>query len=714
MFERSRKTLAGLAALAAVSVVALAEPARAETKHALFVAVNEYPALGADAALSGPANDAELVIGYLTSTPALGFSRENITVLANGGIDNDGEPTRAAILDRMQVLAGKVEPGDFVYLHFAGHGSRQKARNGATEPDGLDEVFLPSDTQDEQDGVYPNALVDDDIGAALDAIRAAGAFVFIVFDSCHSSTATRNAGGASEIRYRWLPEPDGAVRPAAYEASEAAMREPMLSLGELKPSGGSATGGMVAFFAAQTVETTPELPLPVRSDAGKTYGLFSYMLLDVLAKNPTATYRELAQGVMHAYAVGNFTRPTPLFEGDLDHVVLGQDHRISTLSWPVEIAGGHVSLAAGALHGLEKGAVLALLPGPLAEDSEALGYVRVRTDDPLTAQATPARYGGLEPPTLAALAPGVVARVVESPLAFELRVELPSTDATRFADAVAYARGEIEEAATDEKLPANVRLVAPGENADLRLVVASEAELYPGAGGADTPRLWFLPPGGQLPADPRFKPHSIGLDGGMSAEQHEQMRENLVAVFRATSLAQLSDLSQLDRERIKVGLELQKSDEGTPRAVDKSAVPVIASGDQLIFSVDNQSPRPVDVDLLLIGPNYSIKHMLGLRFQRGDTVKGALGDIADAGFGLWRLVLIMREAGRNSVHTDLSFLNQIGAQTRASAASGARDFGQLLEDIAGGARTRGATRSNARNALKGSLEIFSLEAVPPG
>jgi hypothetical protein len=700
--------LSSLAGFIAACVFALfAQPTLAATKHALFVAVNEYPNLEPKAALSGPANDTEIMLGYLTGTPDLGFERANITVLANGGIDNDGAPTRAAVLDRMEALAGKVVPGDFVYIHFAGHGSRQRARNPATEPDGLDEVFLPEDTEEAHDGVYPNALVDDDIGARLDAIRAAGAFVFIVFDSCHSSTATRTAGAPSaDIRYRWLPEPEASAKPSAVAMAE--MREPALGTGEA----GAATGGMVAFFAAQTIEPTPELPMPRGSDGTKKYGLFSYTLLDVLAKNPGITYRELAQGIMHAYAVGNFSKPTPLFEGDLDRVVFAQAERRSTLSWPVAIGDGRVSLPAGGLHGLEKGAILALLPGPLAGEDEVLGHVLVRTSDPLTAQATPARHGGLPAPVFADLPAGVHARVVETPLSFELRVALPSTEDTRFADAAAYARREIETIAANEQLPVNLRPVEAGENADLKLIVASEAELYPGAGEADEPRLWFLPPGGALPTDPRFKPHSIGLAGGMTPEQREQLEENFAAVFRAASLAQLSQLSLLDRERVRFGLELKRASSGTRQVIDGSAVPLMEPGDELIFGIDNQSTSAVDVDMLLIGPNYAIKHMLGLRFQRGDKVEGALGDIADAGMGLWRLILVMREAPRNSDHRDLSFLNQIGTQTRASAATGARDFGQLLKDIGNAPPTRGASRAGSRNALKGSLEIFSLEAVP--
>jgi hypothetical protein len=692
-----------LVALTACLIWLPGAPALAE-KHALFVAVNDYPLLGEDAVLNGPANDVDLMSRYLLATPELGFSRERMTILANGGIAADGEPTLAEIVAKMNALAEAVSAGDFVYIHFAGHGSRQRARDPQSEPDGLDEIFLPADTMPAENGTYPNALVDDDLGAALDAIRAKGAFVFIVFDSCHSSTATRASGAEPEgTQYRWLPEP---FAPGdAPDAGEASAREATLA-----PSESPDIGGMAAFYAAQTIEKTPEMPLPRGAEQARTYGLFSYTMLDVLAKNPGITYRELAQGILHRYAAGNFTKPTPLFEGDLDRVVFGETDRASDLSWPIEVDSGKALIKAGALQGLERGAILAVLPDPLADEAQALGFLRVRTNAPLTAEATPARYAGLNPPVLAELPASAVVRVVEKPLTFQLRVELSALPGSAHDDATAYARSEIEKIAADEQLPANLALVSPGEQADLRLIVASTSELVAGESG-DEPRLWFLPPGGELPADARNKPHSIGLAGGMTPEQLSQVRENFVAVFRATSLAQLSELSELDRGKVRFGLEQQAANAGTAKQIERSAVPVLARGDQLIFSIDNQSTRAVDVDMLLIGPNYSIKHMLGLRFQRGENIKGALGDIADAGTGLWRLVLVMREAGRNSVHSDLSFLNQIGTQTRAVAATGPRDFGQLLKDIGGGAATRGASSLSSRNTLKGSLDIYNLEAI---
>ena len=54
--------------------------------------------------------------------------------------------------------------------------------------------LLPADTQlwKDRDAGVPNALMDDEFGDALDAIRAKGAFIWFVIDACHSGTATRN------------------------------------------------------------------------------------------------------------------------------------------------------------------------------------------------------------------------------------------------------------------------------------------------------------------------------------------------------------------------------------------------------------------------------------------------------------------------------------------------------------------------------------------
>ena len=101
---------------------------------------------------------------------------------------------------RWPTLPARSQRDDFVYLHLSGHGAQQPQAKAGNETDGLDEIFLPRDIDKwvNRDKGVPNALMDDEIGAALDAIRDKGAFIWAVFDCCHSGTATRGAESRRE------------------------------------------------------------------------------------------------------------------------------------------------------------------------------------------------------------------------------------------------------------------------------------------------------------------------------------------------------------------------------------------------------------------------------------------------------------------------------------------------------------------------------------
>lgn len=75
------------------------------------------------------------------------LSKRTSRVLANSR-GADAQPTRQAILDALHTLSEELQRDDFVYLHFSGHGSQQPQSKGklSRETDGLDEIFLPTDT----------------------------------------------------------------------------------------------------------------------------------------------------------------------------------------------------------------------------------------------------------------------------------------------------------------------------------------------------------------------------------------------------------------------------------------------------------------------------------------------------------------------------------------------------------------------------------------
>ena len=224
--EGDMKIMSFGAILAVGVLIGLSQPVWA-TGYALIVGASKYTSLDERMQLEGPKYDAEMVSAYLKQKKTSLFPVANVKVLADG-VAGAHSPTKAAIEEAMASIAQKVSVGDFVYLHFSGHGSRQPAKVGdLTETDGLDEMFLPSDigAWDDTVGAVKNALIDDEIGTLIGGIRNKGAFVWVVFDSCHSGTVTRGAPAGEEMRMRQVePRLQKDLFPALKRVEERIMR----------------------------------------------------------------------------------------------------------------------------------------------------------------------------------------------------------------------------------------------------------------------------------------------------------------------------------------------------------------------------------------------------------------------------------------------------------------------------------------------------------
>lgn len=389
------------------------EPSQAAVaeRRALLIGVTDFqnPRLKARG-LKGPANDVELFRQILTRTP-LSVPAANITILSGDRTDPALRPTRANIEREFARMAQVSKKGDQIAILMAGHGSQQPADADPAdeEPDGLDEIFLPADVAgwDGKIGRVRNAIVDDEIRTWVDGIRNTGAFVWLIFDACHSGTMARGL----EVE-RQIPMSD--LIPA--EAIEATRRHSNLR-------GATATnviglpdsaGDVAALYAAHMAETTPEKPLP-NADS-PIHGLFSYTIADILSQSSGAlTYRELALRVLQHYRSMPRYSPTPLFEGGgLDREVLGQR------MWPERpqillgerTAAGPWALRAGSVHGLTVGSTLELFPpaGTAAGDTR-IGYVKVVAVEATSARVVPVAYDGVAAPQASRLAVGSRARV---------------------------------------------------------------------------------------------------------------------------------------------------------------------------------------------------------------------------------------------------------------------------------------------------------------
>ena len=143
-------------------------------KAAIF-GINEYKNVNS---LRGCVNDVENMRSLLTSV--FGFEPGNVRTFVNNKV------TKSEVTRQMKWLFRDVGAGDRVVFHFSGHGSQTVNLDG-DEEDGADELICLYDMDFDDPETY---LIDDEIREWTKGLPA-DVLLTIIFDSCHSGTATR-------------------------------------------------------------------------------------------------------------------------------------------------------------------------------------------------------------------------------------------------------------------------------------------------------------------------------------------------------------------------------------------------------------------------------------------------------------------------------------------------------------------------------------------
>ncbi len=160
--------------------------ATAQVNRALLVAIDSYPANSGWEKIHST-NDLKIIHPMLVTQ---GYSPKHIKQLINE------EATKKVITQSLDSLIQQSNPGDYIYIHFSGHGQLMVDDNG-DETDGLDESFIPYDAQRRYKvGVYEgqNHLRDDELGEFVESFRkkiGKKGKLTVVIDACHSGTGTR-------------------------------------------------------------------------------------------------------------------------------------------------------------------------------------------------------------------------------------------------------------------------------------------------------------------------------------------------------------------------------------------------------------------------------------------------------------------------------------------------------------------------------------------
>ncbi|MBI1762711.1 MAG: caspase family protein [Acidobacteria bacterium] len=295
---------------------------RAQTRkpnsHALLVGINHY-AQAYVPPTPGAEEDAlamrELLIKHY------GFHADEIKLLLGA------EATAANIVAEFRRrLIAETQPGDHIFFHYSGHGSRVPDDNG-DEADGFDEVLAPYDVALQGADSFANIIRDDLIGELIGELK--GRQAVLVFDSCHSGTISRapgNAPASAAVKPRYLPAPAELSRlqtssravgggPAGYDVSDFAdeinsrqLRKRDLKL--VKEKLDDSTARIAVISAAQA----GQLAYPVKV-AGGDRGALSYLFTET-QRERALSFNELRAQITTRMATYNSGKrqQTPVFE----------------------------------------------------------------------------------------------------------------------------------------------------------------------------------------------------------------------------------------------------------------------------------------------------------------------------------------------------------------------------------------------------------------
>lgn len=411
------------------------------TKRALLIGIDNYRHVRT---LDGCVNDSQLMRGVLVER--FGFPEAHVTQLL------DGQATRAAILGAFDELVASTGQDDVVVIHFAGHGSQMRDREG-DEPSGFDSTLMPVDT-----GRAPHEnrdITDDEVHQVLAALAARTPHITVLVDACHSGTVTRDAFGAKtrsvEPDLRPIEELPPSPAPRAGQTRGASGASGWLPLGDK----------YVLIAGCRDDEESKEYFPP---EGGGPHGALTYFLAQQLRTATASTsYRDIFD-IAAAKVTAYNPIQHPQMEGTADKAIFGvTDLTPEPFVRVIAREGQTVRLAAGLAAGVTAGSTYAVL-GPDAkrhDPAAVLGTLTVRTVEPFEATADVVT----EP---AASAVGAGARAFETAHAFGdgvLTVECADeAAATAFAQALRKT-GLIEMAAPGSNAAARIYHVTPRTSA---------------------------------------------------------------------------------------------------------------------------------------------------------------------------------------------------------------------------------------------------------
>lgn len=335
--------------LGSTALPATAQAASDGARFALLIGVDKYAQPAATSPpirdLKGPPQDVALMRALLVDK--YGFSAANGNIVTLIGAKATTAAIRAAFHTHL-IENAKKHPNAKVVFYFSGHGSFTPDADN-DEGDGQDETLVAHDSR----SAGGKDIVDDEIERWLAELEQHTENVTVIFDSCNSGSATKEAGPAAVVARSLPPNPN---------------MQPKKRVVVAVPKGSVEKSGLVRARARHAF-ISGSLPWelssegPVLDEQGKAVyrGFLTHYLVSRLRQQPSLTYARVVDLItpdvlrharaQHPQADGNARKP---FLG------LAADAEQGYVKIIQANPGKNITIAAGDIHGLGVGALLAI------------------------------------------------------------------------------------------------------------------------------------------------------------------------------------------------------------------------------------------------------------------------------------------------------------------------------------------------------------------
>lgn len=403
--------------------------AQANPIYALLIGIDNYNPNRMYKSLQGCVRDINLVDSYLQTAVqpqrTWKLTSANPDAADSTAPATDSLPTYANIVAAFQEVTATANPGEIVYIHYAGHGGRATTVYADLKGEGQnDEGIVPMDIGD-LDGRY---LRDVEMATLLKRMTDKGLVVTVVLDSCHSGGATR---GDSQVRSSEAGV-DTAARSAdslVADRSELVANWQQLTQGNATSAAGLPEARDYVLLAACRPN---EYAYEYAVEGKDRHGALTYWMINTLTSSASSgqplNYKLLYDRVQ-AQIQSKFPQQLPMILGESTRLVFGREqwstpYTVAVMS--IDPAKTQVTLNAGLAQGLSRGTQFAIYPLNTTEftDPQRVAIVEVTKIEAAGAVAKilSSSEGGLE--LKAPIEPGAPAVMTTAPVELIRRVRL--------------------------------------------------------------------------------------------------------------------------------------------------------------------------------------------------------------------------------------------------------------------------------------------------